>query len=161
MEHETINCVAIRETSTRDRADARQGWLARNSAAPCGERAKEETPVCGFVNTVNDSSLVVFENTENSFMSGLPEQSLTSPSSQDPISSTGRVPLRPFNLDKVKFNLYNIQVQPVQGQVQPVQPQVQEVQNQFKPINPALLVQHQIESSCSVWAPVGVDGSVN
>ena len=38
----------------------------------------------------------------------LPEQSLTSPSSQDPISSTGRVPLRPFNLIKVKFNLYNI-----------------------------------------------------
>ena len=54
IENETINCDAIRETSTRDRADARQGWLARKSAAPCGERAKEETPVCGFVNTENN-----------------------------------------------------------------------------------------------------------
>ena len=45
---------------------------------------------------------------EQFYVFGLREQSLTSPSSQDPISSTGRVPLRPFNLDKVKFNLYNV-----------------------------------------------------
>ena len=149
--YETISCDVIRETSTRERADARQGWLARNSAAPCGDSAKDDTPVCGFVNTENNSGLVVFVNTENScyvFDFARAESHLPKFTRSNLLNWKSSV--APVQPNQGQVQPVQHQVRPVQHQVQPVQRQVQQVQNQVKPVHQALLVQHQIESSSCV-----------
>ena len=155
IRHETITFDAIKETSTRDRADARQGWLARNSAAPCGDSAKEETPVCGFVNTENNSSLVVCKYREHLQLVGFckyREQLLCLwfARAESHLPKFTRSNLLNWKSSVAPVQPDQGQVQPVQHQVRPVQRQVQQVQNQVKPVHQALLVQHQIESSSCV-----------